>query len=242
MEIIPAIDIIDGKCVRLEKGDYSKKKEYSADPLKIAEEFESWGIKRLHLVDLDGAKAKRIINIKILSKIASHTNLIIDFGGGLRTKEDVKIAFENGASMITGGSIAVKEPETFMKWFSEFGAEKIILGADHRNELISVNGWNEDSNQELFKFLDKYITEGINKVICTDIDKDGMLQGPSIDLYAKVLKKWPDLHLIASGGVSSVLDLMELKKIGVPAVIIGKAFYENKITKMDLDSFIYKNS
>ena len=241
MEIIPAIDIIDGRCVRLEKGDYSKKKEYSADPVEVARVFESWGIKRLHLVDLDGARAKKIINSVVLSRISSSTNLIIDFGGGIRTREDIRIAFDNGASMITGGSIAVKDPEIFLSWLSEFGKEKIILGADHRNELISVNGWYENSSLDLFSFLEKYTGHGIEKVVCTDIERDGMLQGPSFDLYKRILTKWPSMHLIASGGVSSAKDLKELNKIGIPAVIIGKALYEKKITRMDLIPFLNLN-
>lgn len=238
MDIIPAIDIIDGKCVRLVKGDYSSKKVYSTDPLEIARKFESWGIKRIHLVDLDGAKEKKIINHKILAGIASRTGLIIDFGGGLRTEADIRIAFENGASMITGGSIAVSDPQLFLKWLTDFGSEKIILGADHKNERIALNGWSQDSNMELFSFLENYINQGVRKVICTDINKDGMLKGPSVDLYKRILKQWPDLYLVASGGVSTPEDLQELEKIGIPAVIIGKAIYENLITYEDLQPFL----
>jgi phosphoribosylformimino-5-aminoimidazole carboxamide ribotide isomerase len=238
MDIIPAIDIIEGKCVRLQKGDYSSKKEYSSDPLEVARKFESWGIKRLHLVDLDGARAKKIVNHKILARIAAGTGLIIDFGGGLRTDSDIRIAFENGASMITGGSVAINDPGLFLEWLSKFGPEKIILGADHKNEKIAVNGWYENSDAELFRFLLKYIKQGITQVICTDINKDGMLEGPSFDLYKRILDKWPELYLVASGGVSSPTDLKELEKTGLPAVIIGKAIYENRITEKDLQPFL----
>jgi phosphoribosylformimino-5-aminoimidazole carboxamide ribotide isomerase len=238
MDIIPAIDIIDGKCVRLVKGDFMSKKVYSSEPLEVAKKFESWGIKRLHLVDLDGAIEKKIINHKILAGIASGTGLIVDFGGGLRTENDIRIAFENGASMITVGSIAVSDPQLFIKWLNDFGSEKIILGADYKNERVALNGWSEDSNMELFLFLQKYINEGVTKVICTDINKDGMLKGPSVDVYKRVLEKWPELYLVASGGVSTPKDLLELDEIGIPAVIIGKAIYENRITREDLQLFI----
>jgi phosphoribosylformimino-5-aminoimidazole carboxamide ribotide isomerase len=238
IEIIPAIDIIDGKCVRLEKGNYSSKKIYSKDPLEIALTFESWGIKRLHLVDLDGAKAKKIINIEVLNRIASKTNLIIDFGGGLRSENDIRMAFDNGASIITGGSIAVHNPEIFLDWLNEFGPDKIILGADHNNEKISLNAWLEDSEMDLFAFLDDYILKGVNQVICTDIQRDGMLEGPSLDLYKRILAKWPDLQIIASGGVSNLEDVIQLDKAGIPAVIIGKAIYENRITKEEITKLV----
>lgn len=234
IQIIPAIDIIDGKCVRLEKGDYSKKKIYSEDPLEMAMIFESWGIKRLHLVDLDGAKAKRIINAKVLNCIASGTKLVIDFGGGLRTENDLRIAFENGAAMITGGSIAIHEPDTFLNWLSVYGNDKIILGADHNNQKISMNAWSEESETGLFPFLDEFIQAGIKKIICTDIQKDGMLEGPSIDTYSEILDKWPDIDLIASGGVSNINDVLKLEKAGVTSVIIGKAIYENRISRADI--------
>ncbi len=234
IKIIPAIDIIDGKCVRLEKGDYSKKKIYSEDPLEMAKTFESWGIQHLHLVDLDGAKAKKIVNTDVLNRIASRTSLIVDFGGGIRSDNDVRIAFENGASMITGGSIAVHDPAQFLKWLETYGPEKIILGADHQNEKISLNAWLEESETGLFPFLEGYVQKGITKVICTDIQKDGMLQGPSLELYKRILQKWPGLHIIASGGVSNLEDVLELDKAGVPAVIIGKAFYENRISKAEI--------
>jgi len=238
MDIIPAIDIIDGKCVRLQKGDYSTKIEYSSDPLEEARKFESWGIKRLHLVDLDGARTRKIVNHKILARIAAGTGLIIDFGGGLRTDADIRIAFENGASKITGGSVAINDPQLFLKWIMEFGPEKIILGADHKNERIAVDGWYENSDTELFQFLQKYIKQGITQVICTDINKDGMLEGPSFYLYKRILDEWPQLYLVGSGGVSSPADLKELEKAGLPAVIIGKAIYENRITQKDLRPFL----
>jgi len=234
IKIIPAIDIIDGKCVRLEKGDYSKKKIYSEDPLEMAKTFESWGIQHLHLVDLDGARAKKIVNTDILNRIATRTSLIVDFGGGIRSHSDVRIAFENGASMITGGSIAIHDPSMFLKWLETYGPEKIILGADHQNEKISLNAWLEESETGLFPFLEGYIQKGITKVICTDIQKDGMLQGPSLELYKRILLKWPDLQIIASGGVSNLEDVIQLDKAGVPAVIIGKAFYENRISKAEI--------
>jgi len=234
IQIIPAIDIIDGKCVRLEKGDYSSKKIYSEDPLEMALAFESWGIKHLHLVDLDGAKAKKIINIEVLNRIASKTNMVIDFGGGLRSEKDIRIAFDNGASMITGGSIAVHNPEMFLEWLAEFGPDKIILGADHKNEKISLNAWLEESETDLFSFLGDYIYKGVNQVICTDIQMDGMLEGTSVELYKRILAKWPDLHIIASGGVSNLNDVIQLDQAGIPAVIIGKAFYEKRITKAEI--------
>lgn len=234
IQIIPAIDIIEGKCVRLEKGDYNKKKIYSEDPLEMAMIFESWGIKRLHLVDLDGAKAKRIINEKVLYRIASGTNLEIDFGGGLRTEKDLRTAFENGATMITGGSIAIHDPETFLNWLSVFGSDKIILGADHNNQKISLNAWSEDSQTGLFPFLDEFIQAGIKKIICTDIQKDGMLEGPSFETYSEILDKWPDIELIASGGVSNIDDVLKLEKVGIKSVIIGKAIYENRISRTDI--------
>lgn len=234
IELIPAIDLIEGKCVRLSQGDYNQKKIYNENPLEIAKQFEDAGIRRLHLVDLDGAKAQHIVNYKTLQTISSKTNLIIDFGGGLKTDEDLKIAFENGASMITGGSIAVKNPDTFHSWIKTFGAEKIILGADVKDEKIAVQGWIEVTDLNLLPFLKKNIDKGINKVICTDISKDGMLQGPSSELYKKILATYPNLYLIASGGISSIDDILYLDSIGVPAVIFGKAIYEGKITLKEL--------
>jgi phosphoribosylformimino-5-aminoimidazole carboxamide ribotide isomerase len=241
IQIIPAIDLIDGKCVRLEKGNYNTRKIYSEDPLEMAMVFESWGIKRLHLVDLDGAKAKKVVNYKVLNRIALKTNLIIDFGGGIRSEDDIRIAFDNGASMVTGGSIAIQDPVQFLKWLIEYGSNKIILGADHNNEMISLNAWMENSNTGLFPFLDDFVLKGIKQVICTDIEKDGMLMGPSLDLYKRILIKWPDLHLIASGGVSGLMDVIDLEKVGVPAVIIGKAIYENRISKEEIENFIYNS-
>lgn len=234
IELIPAIDLIEGKCVRLSQGDYNQKKIYNEKPLEIAKQFEDAGIRRLHLVDLDGAKAQHIVNYKTLQTISSKTNLIIDFGGGLKTDEDLKIAFENGASMVTGGSIAVKNPDTFHSWIKTFGAEKIILGADVKDEKIAVQGWIEVTDLNLLPFLKKNIDKGINKVICTDISKDGMLQGPSSELYKKILTTYPNLYLIASGGISSIDDILYLDSIGVPAVIFGKAIYEGKITLKEL--------
>jgi phosphoribosylformimino-5-aminoimidazole carboxamide ribotide isomerase len=238
IQIIPAIDIIDGKCVRLEKGDYSTKKIYSEDPLEMAKTFESWGIKHLHLVDLDGAKAKRIMNAAVLNRITTKTNLIVDFGGGIRTENDIQIAFDNGARMITGGSIAIHDPEQFLKWLEKFGNEKIILGADHKNEKISLNGWQEESESGLFPFLGEFIQKGVSQVICTDIQKDGMLQGPSLVLYKRILDKWPEIKLIASGGVSCINDIYDLEKACVPAVIIGKAIYEKRISQKEIQAFL----
>ncbi len=229
MYVIPAIDIIEGKCVRLTQGDYSQKKIYNENPLEVAKEFESLGFEKLHLVDLDGAKAKRIINHKVLEKIATNTALHIDFGGGLKSDEDVKIAFDCGARQITGGTIAVKNPEIFLKWVNNYGSEKIILGADVKNRSIAYNGWQQASDQNIFDFLEKYEKQGIQYVICTDIAKDGMLSGTSVELYKQIRKRFPDLHLIASGGVSSIEDLESAKSIGCYGAIVGKAFYEGKI-------------
>ena len=238
IEIIPAIDIIEGKCVRLEKGDYSKKKVYSSDPVKVARMFESWGIKRLHVVDLDGAKASHIINHKILRKITVETSLIVDFGGGIKTETDLNIAFENGASMVTCGSIAVKDPEMVLKWLESYGAEKIILGSDHRHGKIALGGWLENTDIDLLSIIGKYYENGIKKVICTDIEKDGMLTGPSIDIYKQILTNFNDLFLIASGGVSDIHDIEELIHAGIPAVIIGKAIYEGKINEINLKPYL----
>lgn len=238
IEIIPAIDLIDAKCVRLSQGDYAQKTVYNENPLEVAKMFEDAGIRRLHLVDLDGAKAHHIVNHKVLEQIASKTNLIIDFGGGLKSDNDLRIAFESGASMITGGSIAVRDSETFLSWIQKFGAEKIILGADVKDEKVAVGGWIETTDIELMPFISNYITKGISKVICTDISKDGMLQGPALDLYKKMLTIEPDMYLIASGGVSSLDDIIQLNEAGVPAVITGKAIYEGKFKLSDLKQFI----
>lgn len=238
IEIIPAIDLIDAKCVRLSQGDYAQKTVYNENPLEVAKMFEDAGIRRLHLVDLDGAKAHHIVNHKVLEQIASKTNLIIDFGGGLKSDNDLRIAFESGASMITGGSIAVRDSETFLSWIQKFGAEKIILGADVKDEKVAVGGWIETTEIELMPFISNYISKGISKVICTDISKDGMLQGPALDLYKKMLTIEPDMYLIASGGVSSLDDIIQLNEAGVPAVITGKAIYEGKFKLSDLIQFI----
>lgn len=238
MDIIPAIDLIDGKCVRLSQGDYDRKTTYNENPLEVAKAFEDHGVRRLHLVDLDGAKAHHIVNHRVLETIATQTSLVIDFGGGLKTDDDLRIAFECGAEMITGGSIAVKSPQVFESWITNYGAEKIILGADVKEEMIAVTGWTEDTELQLLPFLKNYREKGIRKVICTDISKDGMLQGPSIDLYKKILASYPDLYLVASGGVSSLKDLEELAEAGLPAVIFGKAIYEGRITLKDLRPFL----
>ena len=241
IEIIPAIDLIDGKCVRLSQGDYAQKTVYNENPLEVAKMFADAGIRRLHLVDLDGAKAHHIVNHKVLERITAGTDLIVDFGGGLKTDDDLRIAFECGASMVTGGSIAVKNPDVFLSWISTFGAEKIILGADVKDEKIAVNGWLETTDIELLPFIKSYTEKGINKVICTDISKDGMLQGPAIELYKKMLASQPELYLIASGGVSSIKDIEMLHEASVPAVITGKAIYEGRISLKQLTDLIIKN-
>jgi len=238
IEIIPAIDIIEGKCVRLEKGDYTRKKVYSSDPVEVARMFESWGLKRLHVVDLDGAKASHIINHKVLKKITSATSLVVDFGGGIKTDNDLRIAFENGASMVTCGSIAVKSRELVLEWLELYGGDKILLGSDHRNGRIAVSGWMENSDIELIGFIKDYHSVGITKIICTDIEKDGMLSGPSYDIYKHILSTFNDLYLIASGGVSSVSDIHELDKMNVPAVIVGKAIYEGNINASNIKPFL----
>lgn len=237
IELIPAIDIIDGKCVRLSQGDYDTKKVYGDNPADMAKRFEDVGIKRLHVVDLDGAKASHIVNYKALESIAKATNLTIDFGGGLKTDDDLRIAFESGASMVTGGSIAVKNPDVFEGWLKRYGSDKIILGADVKERKIAVSGWIENTEVDLFDFLKDYIYKGVSKVICTDIAKDGMLKGPSMELYKDILKQHPTLHLIASGGVSSMADIKALDNAGVPAVIFGKAIYEGRIKIQELRQF-----
>lgn len=238
IEIIPAIDLIDGKCVRLSQGDYSQKTIYNENPLEVAKMFADAGIRRLHLVDLDGAKAHHIVNHNVLEKIATQTNLVVDFGGGLKSDNDLRIAFECGAQMVTGGSIAVRNPAVFSSWIEKFGAEKIILGADVKNEKIAVGGWIETTDIELIPFVQKFMQQGISKVICTDISKDGMLQGTSIELYKKMLYSEAEMYLIASGGVSSINDIVLLEEFSVPAVIIGKAIYEGNIQLKDLEVFI----
>jgi phosphoribosylformimino-5-aminoimidazole carboxamide ribotide isomerase len=238
MKIIPAIDIIDGKCVRLSKGDYNTKIIYNQNPLEVAKTFEAHGITNLHLVDLDGAKSSHIVNHKILHQISTKTNLKIDFGGGLKSDDDIKIAFENGASQITGGSIAIKNPELFKNWIQKFGSEKIILGADANNEKVAISGWLEESQEDLFPFIKNYFKDGIKYVICTDIAKDGMLQGPSFDLYKKILIEIPTIELIASGGIATFDDLPKLAEMGCHGTIIGKAIYENRISLKQLENFI----
>ena len=266
MRIIPAIDIIDGKCVRLSKGDYDTKKIYNENPLEVAKEFEAHGIMHLHLVDLDGAKSKHIVNHKVLEKIASQTGLQIDFGGGLKTDDDLRIAFESGAKQITGGSIAVKDSDTFIGWIEKHGADKIILGADAMDEKVAVSGWQEESKELLIPFIQSYQQKGIQYVICTDISKDGMLEGPSFDLYKKILKSTSqnsdlsvraqsrtkddlstalkvtsDIKLIASGGISTFDELPKLAEMGCEGTIIGKAIYENRISLKQLESYILSN-
>ena len=231
IEIIPAIDIIDGKCVRLSQGDYRQKKVYNENPLEVAKMFENAGIRRLHLVDLDGAKAQHIVNYKVLEKIAAGTSLTIDFGGGLKSDDDLRIAFECGAKMVTGGSIAVKNPEVFSSWIAQFGSGRIILGADVKDEKIAVGGWLENTDVDLIPFIRSFTGKGIDKVICTDISKDGMLQGTAVDLYRKILDKFPGLYLIASGGVSSMTDIEALEKADVPAVITGNRVLSSRISR-----------
>lgn len=235
IELIPAIDIIDGKCVRLSQGDYESKKVYNENPLEVALELEAHGIRRLHLVDLDGAASHHIVNYRTLEQIATRTSLVIDFGGGVKTDEDLHIAFDSGASMVTGGSIAVKEPETFCRWLKTYGAERIILGADVKDHKIAVNGWKDETQRDLSGFLQDYVSQGVNMVICTDISCDGMLQGPSLALYKEILEQHPKLYLIASGGVGGLDDLYALDEAGVPAVIFGKALYEGRISLTDLE-------
>jgi phosphoribosylformimino-5-aminoimidazole carboxamide ribotide isomerase len=241
MRIIPAIDIIDGKCVRLSKGDYDTKKIYNENPLEVAKEFEAHGIQYLHLVDLDGAKSKHIVNHKVLEQIAAQTGLQIDFGGGLKTDEDLRIAFESGAKQITGGSIAVKDADVFIRWIEKHGADKIILGADALDEKVAVSGWQEESKEELIPFIQSYQSKGIQYVICTDISKDGMLEGPSFELYKRILEQTNNLKLIASGGISTFDELPKLAEMGCEGTIIGKAIYENRISLKQLESYILSN-
>ena len=229
IELIPAIDIIDGKCVRLTKGDYDQKKVYNETPVEVAKEFERLGFKRLHVVDLDGAKAKHIVNVEVLKGITSNTNLVVDFGGGIKSEEDLQKAFEAGAQMVTLGSIAVTDRDFTCRCIERFGAEKIVLGADVRNGKISINGWKEDSADDLMPFLQFYAEKGIKNVLCTEISKDGTLAGPAIELYKEIMQQFPDFHLIASGGVSSNEDIEALDEAGIPAVVFGKAFYEGRI-------------
>ncbi len=244
MRIIPAIDIIEGACVRLSKGDYSTKKVYNENPLEVAKQFEAHGIEYLHLVDLDGAKSKHIVNHKILEEIASKTSLKVDFGGGLKTDDDLRIAFDSGAAQITGGSIAVKEPDTFINWLNTYGSDNIILGADAHHRKIAVSGWLEESDDDVVEFITRYQEKGARYVICTDISKDGMLEGPSFDLYEEILEaslnfsKDSPIKLIASGGISTFAELPKLAALGCEGTIIGKAIYENRISLKELENFI----
>ncbi|MDR1098568.1 MAG: 1-(5-phosphoribosyl)-5-[(5-phosphoribosylamino)methylideneamino]imidazole-4-carboxamide isomerase [Tannerella sp.] len=235
IELIPAIDIIDGKCVRLTQGDYASQKVYNEDPPEVAKSFEDCGIKRLHVVDLDGAREGRIINFRTLERIAAGTSLVIDFGGGLKSGKDLEIAFNSGAQMVTGGSIAVKSPDVFQEWLNRFGNERIILGADAKDGKIAVGGWQETTAKELIPFIEAWQSRGITKVICTDIGRDGMLQGPSTALYKEIREALPGICLIASGGISSVKDIEALDEAGIPAVIFGKAVYEGRITLKELE-------
>lgn len=237
MHIIPAIDIIDGKCVRLTKGDYNKKTEYNDNPLEVAKEFEAAGIQRLHLVDLDGAKAKKVVNLEVLKSISDNTNLTIDFGGGVQSTKDLKAVFEAGANQITGGSIAVKNEALFTEWIEEFGGEKIILGADVKGEHIAIHGWQESSERHIFDFLEHYLAKGLKYVICTDVSKDGALEGTSNELYQDILDRFPEVKLIASGGVSKLEDLQTLEQMNVYGAIVGKAIYEKRINLSDLKQF-----
>ncbi len=229
IELIPAIDIIGGKCVRLTKGDYDCKTVYNDDPVAQAKEFESKGFTRLHVVDLDGAKSKHIVNDAVLKEITSQTNLTVDFGGGIKSGDDIRKAFDAGASLVTIGSIAVSQPDLFMSWLKEYGADRIILGADARNGKVSINGWKEDSEEDLLPFLKKYIDAGVKNILCTDISKDGTLQGPATALYKSIMTAYPGIHLIASGGISSNEDIDMLEREGIPAVVFGKAYYEGRL-------------
>lgn len=234
IELIPAIDIIDGKCVRLTKGDYATQKVYNEDPVAVAREFEQYGFRRLHVVDLDGARSKHVVNHRILERIAGSTSLVIDFGGGVKTDDDIRIAFDSGARLVTVGSLAVSEPERFLTWLERYGNEHIILGADTKNGVVSINGWKENSTRELLPFLKDYIKAGVKHVLCTDISKDGMLEGPATALYAGIIAECPECRLIASGGVSRMEDIQTLNEAGIPAVVFGKAIYEGRIALQEL--------
>lgn len=240
MELIPAIDLIEGKCVRLTQGDYSTRKVYNEDPLEIALQFEDVGVGRLHVVDLDGAKAGKIVNYKVLERLASRTRLTIDFGGGLKSDEDLRIAFDSGAQMVTGGSIAVKNPARFLSWLGQYGGERIILGADAKDKKIAVSGWEEGTDLKLIPFVKDYQAKGVQKIICTDISRDGMLQGPAIDLYKEIKEEVEGLYIIASGGVSSMRDIERLDEAGIPAVIFGKAIYEGRIQMNEIEKYVLK--
>ena len=241
IELIPAIDIIEGKCVRLTKGEYSSQKTYSENPLEIAKQLEDIGVKRLHMVDLDGAKSKHIVNHKVLETIANSTSLKIDFGGGIKSDADIHTAFDSGASLVTIGSVASTSPELFMSWIDKYGTDKIILGADVRNGMISINGWKEDSQYSLFDFLDKYIEAGIINILCTEISRDGMLEGPATDLYKEIMQRYPNINLIASGGISCMKDIEVLDDNGIPSVVFGKDMYEERISMADIRNWLIEN-
>ena len=229
IELIPAIDLIGGQCVRLTQGDYAAKTVYSTDPAQIARQLERQGFRRLHVVDLDGAKSKHIVNAATLKAITSATSLVVDFGGGIKTDADIETAFDNGAAMVTIGSVAVTSPDLFTRWLQKYSPDRIILGADVRNGKVSINGWKEDSGEDLLPFLSRYVEQGVRHVLCTDISRDGMLSGPAAELYSQVMAAYPTLHLIASGGVGSNTDIIDLNRRGIPAVVFGKAYYEGKI-------------
>ncbi len=237
MIIIPAIDIIDGKCVRLTQGDYAQKTIYNEDPLQVAKQFEAAGLQRLHLVDLDGAKAGAVQNWKVLQAIATNTSLVIDFGGGIKKETDLEMVFNSGAAMATIGSLAVKNETVFLEWIEKYGAHKFLLGADVKGEKIAVSGWQETTDIDIYAFIEKYVSHGIKQIFCTDVSKDGKLEGPSIELYKKIITQFPQLNFIASGGVSSITDLYDLKKIGCKGAIVGKAIYENRISIDELKNF-----
>lgn len=241
IELIPAIDIIEGKCVRLTKGEYSSQKTYNENPLEIAKQLEDIGVKRLHMVDLDGAKSKHIVNHKVLETIANSTSLKIDFGGGIKSDADIHTAFDSGASLVTIGSVASTSPELFLSWIDKYGTDKIILGADVRNGMISINGWKEDSQYSLFDFLDKYIEAGIINILCTEISRDGMLEGPATDLYKEIMQRYPNINLIASGGISCMKDIEVLDDNGIPSVVFGKAMYEERISMADIRNWLTEN-
>lgn len=240
IELVPAIDMIEGKCVRLTQGDYDTQKIYNESPLEVAKQFQDAGVTRLHMVDLDGAKAGHIVNYRMLEKVASHTDLSIDFGGGLKSDDDLHIAFDCGAQMVTGGSIAVKNPDLFLSWITRYGSERIILGADAKEKKIAISGWKEGTAIDLIPFIKDYQSKGISKVICTDIARDGMLQGPAVRLYQEMQQEMPGLYVIASGGVSSVGDIGRLEEANIPAVIFGKAIYEGRISLKEIETFIVR--
>lgn len=242
IELIPAIDIIGGQCVRLKKGDYADKTVYATDPAAVAKELELQGFHRLHVVDLDGAKSRHIVNTSVLRSITETTSLVVDFGGGIKSDTDIEEAFRCGASMVTVGSVAVTSPTLFARWLHEYGSDRIILGADVRDGKVSINGWKEDSSESLLPFLRYYVEQGVTHVLCTDISRDGMLSGPSVELYAEVMQAYPSLHLIASGGVSSNEDIEQLQRCGIPAVVFGKAYYEGRIDVQKLRTALTENN